>query len=328
MSRMPLEPNDHTPDGEDSALRLPSLPRRLPLLERIMAEAIRLPDPARFRSRAQFTFFCGGEPETLAGYDGQLEMVGRCLEWFVFDYYLPSIEATPAQHWLSQNWDQLSQNQQEQAQQCLYFILGIFEVISVEPNRTMVVEDLLRPAKTGEDESAPRAVARHAKTSQIKPGQRYTIREEVLTAEVQPGQLLLARLFPHQQAYILSGMAAVMNPNATGQIKNLIRRKKLVPAYILKDLDGVELENLFGRNIADIERSEDSVSAHRILKRYVDEICPGCIAFDELIRQIRESPDPFGAAAALCDQAKIFCRHEMDLILACIMNAWYSYHRS
>jgi hypothetical protein len=319
MSRLPHEPHDPSPQPQedDSSLRLPSLPRRLPLLERIMSEAIRLPGPAAYRSRAQFAFFCGTDPQILAGYEAQLEMVGRCLEWFVYDYYIPAIEATPAQHWLKQNWDQLPPADQQQAQQCLYFTLGIFEVAKVDPGRSMIVEDLLRPENTDSGESAVNP----------PPGCRYTIREEVLTGEIQPRQMLLARLFPHQGGYILSGMAAVMNPNATRQIKTLIHQKKLIPAYILKDLDGVELENLFGRTLADIERDDDPAGAIRILQRYVRDICPGCMDFDDLVARIRQTPDPFGVTAALCDNAKIFCRHEMDLILACITNVWYAYHQ-
>ena len=69
----------------DSSVRLPSLPCRHPVVEKMMSGAILDFLVASYRKRAQFAFFCGDEPDHLGGYDGQLEVVGRCLEWFVFD---------------------------------------------------------------------------------------------------------------------------------------------------------------------------------------------------------------------------------------------------
>jgi len=59
----------------DTSVRLPSLPCRHPVVEKLMSGAILDLLVASYRSRAQFTFFCGDEPDHLGGYDGQLEVV-------------------------------------------------------------------------------------------------------------------------------------------------------------------------------------------------------------------------------------------------------------
>ena len=120
-----------TPDSGDSAVRLASLPDREPVIERLMTEAIHDPAVSPYRRRAQFTFFCGFEPQQVSGYEAQLEAVGRCLEWFVFDYLIPELNLTPAQHWFNQNKLLLSPSEVQVAKNALNFTLGIFEISHV-----------------------------------------------------------------------------------------------------------------------------------------------------------------------------------------------------
>ncbi|MCP4712187.1 MAG: hypothetical protein GY869_26485 [Planctomycetes bacterium] len=298
---MPADNYQSEPDpdqGPTEALRLPSLPQRLQILERISAESICDPLVSSYRNRAQFTFFCGAEPAEMGGHDGQLEVVGRCLEWFVFDYDIPELDTTPANYWLQCHADDLSDDQIADAQTCLDFVLGLFEITQIKPGHSFVARDLLRPSL------------------------RYTVFEELITNEIHPHQLLLGRLFPYRSDYVLSGMAGIMDAHATGQIKSLINIGKLKPDVVLPTLDGVELENLFGRSVHDLADITDLKIIHHRLRRYL-EILPDCpITFSDLRRLIAAAEDPLELAANLTRQFQIFCRHEMDLLFTLISAAW------
>lgn len=287
-------------DGLDpnASIRLPSLPRRLPIVERIMAEAILDPQVAPYRRRCQFTFFCGLQPDQLAGRDGQLELVGRCLEWFVFDYIVPELQTTPAQHWLNNNKHLLNPQELSDATDCLNFILGIFEIAGVIPGEALKARDLLRPGKT------------------------YLLPEPVISNEITPGQLLLSRIFPHRGSFALSGMAVVMDESVTREINSLIKQEKLKPEFILPNLDAVELENLFGRSLKDIEQNTSLPLIKQRLKRYLEEICPGLLSFKQLQIIIKNTTDPLQLVNQLSEQPEIHCRHEFDLVLTLMITLW------
>jgi len=293
--------NSHTSSdiNHDSAPRLPSLPRRLPIIELIMSEAILDPQVKQHRRRGQFTFFCGAEPDALAGHDGQLEIVGRCLEWFVFDYEIPELNLTPAQHWLNNNIDQLDEQQRLDAIDCMEFILGIFEIDKVHPKHGFSAVDLLRP------------------------GNVYRVCEQVINDEICPGQMLLGRIFPHRDKYLLSGMATIMDNAATRQLKHFISTGKLRPASILVDIDGLELENLLGRSLQDIDRIENIDTLHRRMRCYLEEVVPNRLDFDQFISLLNSSDDPVDIAVRVCRQIDIHCRHEIELIMAYIMTCWF-----
>jgi len=279
---------------DNNAVRLPSLPHRLAILERMMSESILEPKVAVHRRQAQFAFFCGAQPEELGGYEGQLEVVGRCLEWFVFDYMIAELSATPAQYWFARHAGKLAERQRSDCAECLNFVLGIFEVDQVEKQKGFVALDLLRAGKS------------------------YKIDERVITGEIQPGQLLLSRLFPHRGGYILSGMAAIMDEEATEDIKGLIAAGKLDPTLILADLDGLELENLFGRTLADIDSGLSRAVLLRRLQGFIEAIHPRQMSFQEVCRLIDKSGDPVEATAQVCQRLALSCRHEIDLLFAYI----------
>jgi len=304
---MPPDSPDLSPDlpaPDRQALRLPSLPQRLEIVERITSAAIDLPEVAPYRNRAQFTFFAGDAPAQWSGYEGQLEVVGRCLEWFVFDYIIPELDATPAQYWLAFNLHLLSPRQRADAQDCLEFILSLFEVTQIEPGLGFVALDLLRPS------------------------QSYSIREHLISNEMQTGQLLLARLFPHRGSLALSGMAAVMGPHALAQIKQFIHQGKLKPAALIKELDGLELENLFGRSLHDLTQNLSLDEIYRRLRRYLTTLPSPPFSLEQLQEMLADSGDPLRLAADLCRQIPVFCRHEMDLLYALISVAWHQCHHS
>ena len=286
-----------------AGLRLPSLPDRLEMLERIMAEAIKDRTIKRYRDRAQFTFFCGFDPRLIGGHEGQLEVVGRCLEWFVYDYVIPELNLTPAQHWFDTHEEALSPDDHLIAYNCLQFILGIFVVDEVEAEAGFWVNDLLRN------------------------GPPCYVREQLLSQEIHTGQLLLARLFPYQDAYVLSGMATVMSVAATNEIKKFIREGTLVPDEILPYLDGIEIENLFGRSLTDVDRMEDLAVLHRQMRYYLEQTCRNKISFKTYLDMIQQAADPFSVAAHLCDHLPLYCRHEMDLALAYVMATWFQTHK-
>lgn len=304
---MPPDEYQPLPDPAEShsdAVRLPSLPQRLHVLERICSEAIRDPQVSRHRHRAQYTFFCGAEPAEMGGYDGQLEVVGRCLEWFVFDYVIPELEVTPAQHWLNTHAGVLSDQESADAYTCLDFILGLFEIDRVKLGQSFIALDLLLVPLS------------------------HLVREELITNEIEPGQLLLGRLFPHRDAYVLSGMAGLMDTHAAGQIKHLIAEEKLKPESILPTLDGVELENLFGRSVHEITEIKDLDDLHQRLRHYLDIVPETPVSFKQLRRFIEKSPDPLELAAEFCRQLQICCRHEMDLLFTIITTTWNLSHQS
>jgi hypothetical protein len=286
-----------------NSIRLPSLPQRLEVIERIMTEAIADPLVKKYRRRALFTFFCGEEPQSFAGYEGQLEVVGRCLEWFVFDYTIPEINTTPAIYWFKKNSPKLNPDQRNEARNCLDFVVSLFEVTQVKPNEGFVAVDLLRPPLS------------------------YGVQEKIITLELREGQLLLGRIFPQDKYYLLSGMVALMNEKATKKIKYFIQIGQLKPQFIVKSLDGLELENFFGRSTTDIETIQDLEVLHRRLRHYLDNIYAGQIEFTGLIEMIKTSHDPFSVTDQLRDELCITCRHELELILEYVMATWYAYHQ-
>lgn len=303
MTRGDEDWTDSSSGFSHEAVRLPSLPQRLEIIERLMAEAIADPLVAPYRRRALFTFFCGDEPRTMGGYEGQLEVVGRCLEWFVFDYKIPEINTTPAIYWFKKHSPGLSQSQRTDARNCLDFVIGLFEIKEIKAGRGFVAVDLLRPPL------------------------RYAIAEKIITLELQEGQLLLGRLFPHNQHYLLSGMVSLMNERATQKIKSFIETGRLKPKFIVKSLDGLELENFFGRSAADIEAIQDLSVIHHRLQHYLQEIYGGQISFETLIEMVQTSQDPFTVTDHLRDRLRIFSGHELELILEYVMAAWYAYHQ-
>jgi hypothetical protein len=180
----------------------------------------------------------------------------------------------------------------------------LFEVADIDPGHGFTALDLLRP------------------------GDSYNVVEHLISNEISTGQLLLGRLFPHRGAFALSGMAALMDAHATEQIKEFIDQGKLKPASIIKDMDGLELENLFGRSIHDAARCHNLEKIYRRLHRYLDTLEPTPVSFDELRIQIESCRDPLQLAADLCQQIPVFCRHEMDLLYALVSAAWHKYHNS
>lgn len=294
---------DDNQQPTSAGLRLPSLPDRLEMLERIMAEAIADPTIKRYRDRAQFTFFCGYDPRLIGGHEGQLEVVGRCLEWFVYDYVIPELNLTPAQHWFETNEESLSPEDHLVAHNCLQFILSVFIIDEVEPEMGFRARDLLRSKAT------------------------CYVREQLLSQEIHNGQLLLARLFPYRDAHVLSGMATVMSEDAAREIKKFIAEGTLVPDEILPHLDGIEIENLFGRSLTDIDRMEDLAVLHRQVRYYLEQTCHNKITFKTYLDMIKKASDPFNVAAHLCDHLPLYCRHEMDLVLAYVMATWFQTHK-
>lgn len=295
---------DHTADDShwpyDHSLRLPSLPRRIDIVERIMSQAIRDPLVAGYRGRAQFTFFCGAEPGELAGYQSQLELVGRCLEWFVFDYIVPELETTPAQHWYDLYAEDLTAQERQDARDCLKFVLGLFEVQEVESEVGFLAGDLLRP-----------------------PLQHH-VREQLLTREIKAGQLLLGRLFPHRESFVLSGMSVVMSHGATEQIKQLIRQGRIKPAAMLEHIDGIELENCFESSFREVRHLSRDVLEKR-LQCYIEQVCPDLVAWTQFQKMMAQAQDPLTMAAEFAEQMEICGRHEMDLIFNMVITLWQRY---
>ena len=273
---------------------MPSLPKRLEILEKIATESITDPHISKYRHRAQYTFFCGADPAELGGYEGQLEVVGRCLEWFVYDYYIPDLDATPAEHWLRQNKENLTAEDRAGVMDCLNFVLSIYEVADIHSQQGFTAIDLLR-----------------------EPLQ-YHVSEQLITTEIEPGQLLLGRLFPHHSSFVLSGMAALMDQHATQQFKEFIFSGKLNPASIVENIDGVELENLFGRSIHATVDGVDIKVLYDRLHRYLEILQPGALSLTDLTHLIETNNNAISLTADICENLHIFNRHEIDLFFAYI----------
>ncbi|MCF7958516.1 MAG: hypothetical protein K9M57_08725 [Phycisphaerae bacterium] len=294
---------DQTDVAFDSyALRMPSIPHRLPIVERIMTESIIDPRIEQHRPRALFTFFCGSEPESLGGYDSQLEVVGRCLEWFTFDYLIPELGCTPAEHWLNCNASKLNTRENKAVEQCLDFTLGIFEITAVTPDVGFTAIDILRPGKS------------------------YAISEKIITGELENGQILLGRLFPSEDIMTISGMSAIVDKAAAGQMKRLFQSGKLKPKSILENLDGLELENLIGRSLMGIDTIEDLAILDKRLGRYFGDVVPGIMSFEKFQHFVEQADDPVEIAVRVCRHMHISCSHEIELILAYIMTYWFRTH--
>ena len=283
------------------AVRLASLPNRPAVVERIMTQAIQPDRVKKHRARAQFTFFCGAEPEQVSGYEGQLEVAGRCLEWFVFDYVIGELQQTPAQHWLSVVGADLSVAERRAARACLNFTVSLFEITDLEAGRTIILDDLLR---------APL---------------NCIVTEPVLSTQVKVGQLLSGRVFPLPGGCALSGMAALMGRSATGEIKQLIADGRLNPQSVLAVISGLELENLCGRSVAEIETIDDPAVIHRRLQRYL-EMRSGSVAIEQLWAQVENADHPFKVAAELARTLQIDDSDEMDVFFAHIVAAWSAAH--
>jgi len=294
--------SDDFQGSESESLRLPSLPRRHRVVERLMSEAILDPQIAKYRDRAQYTFFCGEEPRQLGGYEGQLEVVGRCLEWFVFDCEIPEYGETPGQHWFSNHAEELPEEDRIVADDCLNFILSIFEITEVSPGEGFTVVDLLRPQHS------------------------YRINEQVVSEETREGQLLLSRIFPQGEGYTLSGMAVLMNETATSEIKRFILDGRLNPKLILPTLDGVEMENLFGRSLKNLSTKEELTVLEGLLRKYFNEINPCELSYNELQKLLLTTEDPMDLLARIDEEVGFFNRHETDLIFTMVLTVWDQMH--
>ncbi len=281
----------------DNSTRLASLPGRLAIVEKIMAEAIRDPEVSLFRPRAQFTFFCGNDPEKVAGHDFQLEVVGRCLEWFVFDYKIPDLCQTPAQYWFANNSKRLDKSARQDAANCLDYVLSIFEITEVDDISGFVAVDLLRN------------------------GRAYYVDEHIINDQLQPGQMLLGRLFPHQENYSLSGMATIMDSQACSQVRAMIKSGKLRPDNLLQDLDGLELENLYGRSLMGLDKL-DSAELETRIRNYL-RVTDSKVSYSELVDLLANAKDPIEGAVTFCRMTQIECRHEIELIIAFLMGLWF-----
>ncbi len=277
--------------------RLPSLPGRLAIVEKIMSDSICDEQVRKHRPRAQFTFFCGEEPEVVAGHEGQLELVGRCLEWFVFDYKIPDLCQTPAQHWFSKNSHRLSSEVRHDAADCLDFVISIFEITEVHPISGFVAIDLLRNGKA------------------------YFVDEHVINDQIEPGQMLLGRLFPHHDNYSLSGMATIMDNQACKRVRQMIKAGRMKADTLLDDLDGLELENLCGRSLMRLDKLSLNDLTDR-LGLYL-ESSDTDLDMTDLIDLVKSTEDPIEAAVQFCRMAQIDCRHEIELMIAYIMNFWF-----
>lgn len=299
---MPLDEfHDSLEDGFDSlqaTIRLPSLPQRQGLIELLMAEAIQQPIIADYRDRAQFTFFCGADPSEQCGYESQLEAVGRCLEWFVFDYHIPEVEATPAQYWFMHHGECLSAEQRQSIRQALRFVLSVYEITHVQPGDSFIARDLLRNPLS------------------------YPVRESVVTGEIAEQQLLFGRLFPSEGSYQLSGMAAFMNASATARMKALIRDGRIRANEVTANLDGVGLENLFQRSLRDIDTINDEGLVRRRLRDYLTRINPGHYSLEDLFSFMGHCDDPFEFAARATAQLDIACNHEVDVVCSYMIRWW------
>ena len=281
----------------DNSTRLASLPGRLSIVEKIMAESIRDPEVSIHRPRAQFTFFCGDEPENVAGQEFQLEVVGRCLEWFVFDYKIPDLCQTPAQYWFANNSRRLSKEARQDAANCLDFVLSIFEITEVDDISGFVAVDLLRN------------------------GRAYYVDEHIINDQLKPGQMLLGRLFPHHQNYSLSGMATIMDSQACSQVRGMIKSGKLRPDNLVQDLDGIELENLYGRSLMGLDKL-DSKKLEARIKRYLN-VSQSKVGYAELVDLLSNAKDPIDGAVTFCRMTEIECRHEIELMIAYLMALWF-----
>ena len=135
--------------------------------------------------------------------------------------------------------------------------------------------------------------------------------------------MLLGRIFPHNGHYLLSGMATIMDKAATRQLKQFISTGKLKPASILADIDGLELENLLGRSLQDIDRIENIDTLHKRIHCYLEKVVPGHLDFDRFLSLLNSSDDPVEIAVNICRQIDIQCRHEIELIMAYIMTCWF-----
>lgn len=161
----------------------------------------------------------------------------------------------------------------------------------------------------------------------MRQGKSYHVSEHIVSEELTTGQLLLSRVFPHRSGYALSGMAVLMTKNATAEIKHLIRSDKLKPDYILPTFDGLELENLFGRSLKEIESTTTLDQLQQQLKRYVKEINPNHLTFEQLQNLINDSDEPVKLLGRIAQDLEIYCRHEIDLIFALILATWNKIHQ-
>ena len=121
-------------------------------------------------------------------------------------------------------------------------------------------------------------------------------------------------------------MAVLMTENATDEIKQFILDDKLNPDFILPTLDGLELENLFGRSLRDIETNEPLTILLELLRRYVEEICPGKMTFEQLHNYIIHTDDVVELFTKVCRELEIYCHHEIELISSIILAIWNKTH--
>ena len=291
------------PRHRRSGIRLAGAPSRLGVLDRMMAQSIVDPQVEPYRRRALFTFFRGKTPPQSLDHQGQLEGVGRCLDWFVFDYTIPTLGLTPAQHWFKMHTPELSAIEWIDARDCLKFTVSLFVIEQVHPGKCFIARDLLRDDRV------------------------HLVNETIITDDITPGQLLVARLFPHRSAFILSGTAVVMDASCTGDIQTLLDSGRIDTAHLVEHLDALELDNMICTAL-----SRDTLPVNHLpgvrqrLVHYVTDICSGELSESMLNDMIKYSPDPDSLTRTICRRLHVQCRHETKLIAEMIASAWNEVH--
>jgi hypothetical protein len=208
-------------------------------------------------NRAKFTFFGAEWPyyaRSAPEYEGALE---RCREWFAFDYQVDDRGNTPARSFVDGNYTSWDADERRAYFQYLNNIYSAFKVTVVEKENGFTVQDLA-------DEKA------------------YRIKDEKNIYHMAKGDVLIGRIFPAGDSYVLSNTGVRLTKEFSGAFER--RRKE-----IMEEIGPLYIEELFKR-----EESEpkDIQSLEKRLSPFLKVLTDGKLTMKDLTKIVDESSHP------------------------------------
>jgi len=207
-------------------------------------------------NRAKFTFFGAEWPyyaRSAPEYERALE---RCREWFIFDYQVDDLGNTPARSFVDGNYSGWDADERRAYFQYLNNIYSSFKVTGVEKENGFTVQDLA-------DEKA------------------YRIKDEKNIYHVAKDDVLIGRIFPLADSYLLSNTGVRLTKEFSTAF---VRRKE-----IIQKIEPLYIEELFKR-----EESEprDLQSLEKRLSPFLNVLTDGKLTMKDLTKIVDESSHP------------------------------------
>ena len=118
-----------------------------------------------------------------------------------------------------------------------------------------------------------------------------------------------------------------MPQEATDDVKRLLSQMSTDRYSLIEELDGIELENLFGRTLSQVDRCEALGLLHERMSQFLSTIGPTELSFSGYLDRINRSTDAFDVVNWFEAAIPIICPHELALITSLVTATWFATHK-